>query len=109
MTVDRRKLGGRIRAARIAAGMSQAGLGRRAGMSKPTLSRYENDRVIPSIATLRRITSALGVTEAELLCAEGDSEQRFIQILRGMGVRITNHDDAERLALMVARFSRQTS
>ncbi|MFV0535344.1 MAG: helix-turn-helix domain-containing protein, partial [Cumulibacter sp.] len=48
-----------IRAARIAAGMTQSDLARTAHVSQPNLSAYENGRRVPSADVLNRITRAL--------------------------------------------------
>ena len=50
-----------LREARLAAGFSQADLSERSGLPKPTLSRYENGHVLPSLLTLRRLADALSV------------------------------------------------
>jgi transcriptional regulator with XRE-family HTH domain len=49
-----------IRQARRNAGMSQAELSRRSGISVPVLSAYENGRRQPSVAALARIVDACG-------------------------------------------------
>lgn len=50
-----------IRAARHAAGMTQAELASAANVSQPNLSAYENNRRSPSPAVLSRITQALKI------------------------------------------------
>ena len=47
-----------IRSRRLAAGLSQRELARRAGTSSATLSRYESGAIDPSVRTLNRILSA---------------------------------------------------
>jgi transcriptional regulator with XRE-family HTH domain len=49
-----------IRQARRNAGLSQAELSRRSGISVPVLSAYENGRRQPSVAALARIVEACG-------------------------------------------------
>jgi transcriptional regulator with XRE-family HTH domain len=49
-----------IRQARRRAGITQAELGRRSGISVPVLSAYENGRRQPSVAALARIVEACG-------------------------------------------------
>jgi transcriptional regulator with XRE-family HTH domain len=49
-----------IRQARRNAGISQAELSRRSGISVPVLSAYENGRRQPSVAALARIVEACG-------------------------------------------------
>lgn len=65
--IDPATLGAKLRAARLNAGLSQADLEAASGIPKPRLSRYENDRVEPSIRTLLRLCSALDVWPGELL------------------------------------------
>ncbi|MHB1711811.1 MAG: helix-turn-helix domain-containing protein [Acidimicrobiales bacterium] len=50
--------GERIQAARIAAGLSQAELARRAGTSQPAVNRYEQGRTVPTVRTMERIVGA---------------------------------------------------
>jgi transcriptional regulator with XRE-family HTH domain len=51
---------GLIRSHRLAAGLSQRALAKRAGTSSATLHRYEAGRVDPTTATLNRILHACG-------------------------------------------------
>jgi predicted nucleotidyltransferase/DNA-binding XRE family transcriptional regulator len=50
--------GERIQAARIAAGLSQAELARRAGTSQPAVNRYEQGRTVPTVRTMKRLVGA---------------------------------------------------
>ena len=50
--------GERIRAARLAAGLSQAELARRAGTSQPAVNRYEQGRTVPAAGTTERLVGA---------------------------------------------------
>jgi transcriptional regulator with XRE-family HTH domain len=50
--------GERIRSARLAAGLSQAELARRAGTSQPAVNRYEQGRVVPAVGTAVRLVAA---------------------------------------------------
>lgn len=50
-----------IKAARQAAGMSQAELARRLGVSQPMVSIYESGAREPSVVTLRRFARGLGL------------------------------------------------
>lgn len=49
-----------LRDARVAAGLTQAELARRAGTSQATVSAYENGSKQPSVATLSRLLAATG-------------------------------------------------
>ncbi len=94
-------LGGRLRAARIAGGMSQAQLAAKSGIPKPRISQYENERLSPSLGTLSRLARALGVSEAGLL-AGSDAEAVLLQELRRLGVRLASVDEAVSLARDIA-------
>ena len=89
--------GERLRAARRAAGLSQADLSARSGLPKPTLSRYENDHVLPSLQTLRRLAEALGTPESVLLSG-GSAEHDFYDALHSHGIEIDSNEDAQQLA-----------
>lgn len=49
-----------LREARVAAGLSQAALARRAGTSQATVSTYESGRKRPSVETFSRLLAASG-------------------------------------------------
>jgi uncharacterized protein len=51
-----------LRAARTAAGLTQAELARRAGVTQSVISAYEAGRREPSVATLSRLVDAAGAT-----------------------------------------------
>jgi transcriptional regulator with XRE-family HTH domain len=95
-------LGERLREARLAAGMSQTDLSARSGLPKPTLSRYENDHVLPSLSTLRRLATALGVTETALLPGKRSLDTAFLDALHQHGVTFASAAEAERTAELVA-------
>lgn len=46
--------------ARLAAGLTQEELARRAGTSRPTLSAYEHERKLPTAGTFSRLLAAVG-------------------------------------------------
>jgi transcriptional regulator with XRE-family HTH domain len=58
--------GDRIRAHRLAAGLSRAALARRAGVSRHQVGTAESGRHQPTPDTLRRLAKALGVKAADL-------------------------------------------
>jgi len=93
----RESFGERLRAARLAAELSQSELSERSGLPKPTLSRYENGHVLPSLQTLRKLSQALGVTESALLPGSSP-EQDFYDALRAHGIEIDSTEDAQELA-----------
>ena len=55
-------IGPKIRALRTERGLTLRELSERSGLSKPLLSQVENGRVVPPVATLLRISRALGAT-----------------------------------------------
>jgi len=54
-------VGGLLRDARVAAGLTQAELARRSGTSQATLSAYEGGGKVPSATTLARVLAAAGM------------------------------------------------
>ncbi len=63
-------LGERLRALRLAAGLTQAELARRTGIHRPNIARVEAGRHTPSLETLNRLASAIGVPPARVLSGE---------------------------------------
>lgn len=67
MTIFVFTLGDRLRKARRSAGLSSADLAERIGVSRNTVSNYENGRVKPRRAALRRWAEVTGLSLDELL------------------------------------------
>ncbi len=65
--VDGVRLGQRIRELRLAAGLTQAELARRTGIHRPNIARVEAGRHTPSLETLSRLASAIGVPTTAVL------------------------------------------
>ena len=65
--VDGVRLGQRLRALRIAAGLTQAELARRTGIHRPNIARVEAGRHTPSLETLARLAAAIGVSTTRVL------------------------------------------
>ena len=65
--IDGARLGKRIRELRLAAGLTQAELARRTGIHRPNIARVEAGRHTPSLATLSRLASAIGVRTTAVL------------------------------------------
>jgi DNA-binding XRE family transcriptional regulator len=63
------RIGQRLRALRLAAGLTQAELARRTGIHRPNIARVEAGRHTPSIETLARIAAAMGVPTSRVLDA----------------------------------------
>jgi transcriptional regulator with XRE-family HTH domain len=60
------KIGARLRAARLARGMTLGDVGASAGISQGFVSRLERDQVSPSVASLVAICEAIGLKVGEL-------------------------------------------
>lgn len=106
MTPDSASFGELLRAARLAAGLSQSDLSGRSGLPKPTLSRYENGHVLPSLSTLRKLALALEVGEASLLPGAETPEQVFIAALAAQGVVVRSTREAQELAERIGELLR---
>ena len=66
-------LGPRLRQLRGRAGLSQRELARRAGVTNATISQIETGRVSPSVASLRKIAGALGLSLAQFFAGEASA------------------------------------
>src|SRR5437764_13852228 len=109
MSDPERSFGQGLRQVRLHAGLSQSALETRSGIPKPRLSRYENGHVLPSIETLGRLATALGVSEASLLGDQRAVVEEFFAVLFQRGVRIYSPEQAARLANAVADIMEATS
>ncbi len=67
LALDRVSLAEKIVRRRKAAGLSQAGLARRAGVRAETLNRIERGRTTPDFATIRKLVEAMTAAEREQL------------------------------------------
>jgi DNA-binding XRE family transcriptional regulator len=68
--IDGHRLGARIRALRLAAGLTQAELARRTGIHRPNIARVEAGRHTPSLETLARLATAIGVPTTRVLTGD---------------------------------------
>lgn len=65
-------IGDKIRAARIAKGMTQEELGQILGVQKSAIAKYEKGRVVNiKRSTLKKISDVLGIRPSELIFEEG--------------------------------------
>ena len=71
-------LGEQIRSLRIARKMTQVQLAKKLGVSKQTVSNWENDNVPPSIEMLRKVAKALSCSSDYLL--ELDTSRSVLDI-----------------------------
>lgn len=67
IAIDGARLGARLRELRLAAGLTQAELARRTGIHRPNIARVEAGRHTPSLETLARLASAIGVPTTRVL------------------------------------------
>jgi DNA-binding XRE family transcriptional regulator len=70
ISIDGVRLGARLRELRVAAGLTQAELARRTGIHRPNIARVEAGRHTPSLETLARLASAIGVSTTTVLAEE---------------------------------------
>jgi DNA-binding XRE family transcriptional regulator len=70
IAIDGVRLGARLRELRVAAGLTQAELARRTGIHRPNIARVEAGRHTPSLETLARLASAIGVSTTTVLAEE---------------------------------------
>ena len=84
-------LGESIRKIRLAKGLSQGEMQKRTGILRSYLSRVENGHTVPSLATLSRLASAMGVALSDFFAADGggaasvvpvDAASEYLQELR---------------------------
>ena len=68
--MDGARLGARLRALRLEAGLTQAELARRTGIHRPNIARVEAGRHTPSLETLARLAQAIGVSTSHVLVEE---------------------------------------
>jgi len=94
--------GERLRAARDKAQISQSELSRASGVPKTMLSRYENDHILPSVTTLRKLSSALGESVSALVGNGPAVLHTFAAVLGHRGIVIGTEAEAEQLALGIA-------
>jgi len=95
--------GERLRQARLDAGLTQSQLVRRSGIPKPTISRYENGHVMPSLATLARLAAALELAEGALLPGLNSPKEELFIALEERGIEIGSVEEARRVADIVAQ------
>jgi transcriptional regulator with XRE-family HTH domain len=70
--MDMRKLvGGNVKAARIAAGMTQEELAERSGFSQQYISGLERGKRNPTIVSIYELGQALGVSHEQLVARTG--------------------------------------
>lgn len=68
-------LGESLKALRVRHGISQRELARRSGLAHAAISQIENNRVSPSVASLRKLVGALGVSLASFFAPDTQTER----------------------------------
>ena len=67
----------RIRELRLARGMSQVELSKKLGVSKQSVSNWENDNILPSVEMVVKLAKCLSVTTDSLLDID---HRNFIEV-----------------------------
>lgn len=98
--------GERIKAARKAAGITQAELSKKLGISYVGVSQWENNLRNPKFETIKRIAKALDVDVYELL--GDDARELYVEgeasaLFRGLG---KNYSFSERERVLVRKFNK---
>lgn len=103
----------RLRERRLALGLSQRATARRAGADEPTVYRWENGHMLPSLPYLIRWAGALGLTLMLGACAFTDRGQAAADQLgavsvrdidQAMGLAILNNDQPAQACLKAIRY-----
>jgi transcriptional regulator with XRE-family HTH domain len=76
-------LGEAIKNIRLAKGLSQGEMQKRTGILRSYLSRVENGHTVPSLATLQRLASAMGVALSDFFSTNGQSAEGAPAIAAG--------------------------
>jgi transcriptional regulator with XRE-family HTH domain len=75
MSVD---VGRRLRAVRVAFGLSQRELAKRAGVTNGMISLIEQDRVSPAVGSLQKILAAFPMTMAEFFTRDMETQETMV-------------------------------
>jgi transcriptional regulator with XRE-family HTH domain len=94
--------GERLREARAKAHVTQSKLSKSCGVPKTTLSRYENDHILPSVTTLHKLADALGMSVSALVGDGSTSLRAFADALEDLGINVQGDAEAERLGNVIA-------
>ncbi|WP_243336999.1 helix-turn-helix domain-containing protein [Anaeromyxobacter soli] len=99
-----KRLGRRVAERRKAAGLTQAQLAERLGVTTETVSRLERGAVVPSLARLEAFASALGVDLSDLFRVADRDAHRDRALHRLLAaVRRAPADDIELIADLAER------
>ncbi|MCB1758760.1 MAG: cupin domain-containing protein [Gammaproteobacteria bacterium] len=70
-------VGAHLKAIRKSKGLSQRQLARRSGVSNGTISLIEQDKISPSIASLKQLLDGMQMSIADFFSAQGAAEQKI--------------------------------
>lgn len=73
-------LGGRLKALREKSGLTQAGLASRAGVTAGLIGQVEQGKVQPSLKTLEKLASVMGVSPCYFIMEQGAIDQMLSQM-----------------------------
>lgn len=76
--------GDRLREARTAVGFTQDQLGFEVGVTKSSVSAWENNKDVPSFALLPKLRQALRVSLDDLVCGDGEAKRQARGVMRIM-------------------------
>ena len=97
-------LGAAVRRARLKAGLSLTALAELTELTQPFISQLEHGKTAPSLTTLYRMASALGVTPQELLAGIDEGHPDVRAVPAGQGPHYPMSDEPGSIArLLVAR------
>jgi len=97
-------LGAAVRRCRLEAGLSITALAELTELTQPFISQLEHGKTVPSLTTLYRMASALGVTPQELLAGIDPGQGGVRAVPAGQGPHYPMSDEPGSVArLLVAR------
>jgi len=97
-------LGAAVRRCRLKAGLSITALAEMTALTQPFISQLEHGKTVPSLTTLYRMASALGVTPQELLAGLDPGQGGVRAVPAGQGPHYPMSDEPGSIArLLVAR------
>ena len=101
-----------IRSARVAAGMTQAELAARAGLTQPAVARLERSGANPTVATLADVIAATGqrlILATEQARASLDERQLLERLAMAPAERLANFTASSRNLDQMTRRARRVS
>jgi transcriptional regulator with XRE-family HTH domain len=99
-------VGATVRALREKAGLSMRALAASAGVSQPFLSQVERGVSAPSMSTVYRLASALGVVPGDLLPTLPPDPVTVVRASEGQFLPVTEHVEAARGRILMSQSDR---